>query len=77
MYNMQAEEDGASSAAAHSLENAITMNKMKLLKAKMEDMNLNRKVGGKISEACLYICYQMYQDGIIFMQFCGFAMYFT
>lgn len=40
------EEDGDNSAAAqHSLENSITMNKMKLLKAKMEDMNLNKKVG--------------------------------
>lgn len=39
------EEDGDKCAAAQqSLENAITMNKMKLLKAKMEDMNLNKKV---------------------------------
>ncbi|XP_068597564.1 AN1-type zinc finger protein 4 [Brachionichthys hirsutus] len=38
------EEDGASYAAARqSRENSITMNKMKLLKAKMEDMNLNKK----------------------------------
>lgn len=48
VYNVYAEEeeDGDSSAAAQqSLENSITMNKMKLLKAKMEDMNLNKKVG--------------------------------
>lgn len=39
------EEDGESCAASQqSLENSITMNKMKLLKAKMEDMNLNKKV---------------------------------
>ena len=49
MYNVYAEEeeDGEnSSAAKQSLENSITMNKMKLLKAKMEDMNLNKKVRG-------------------------------
>lgn len=47
MYNVCAEEeDGDNSAAAlQSLENSITMNRMKLLKAKMEDMNLNKKVG--------------------------------
>lgn len=47
LYNVYAEEeDGESSAAAQqSLENSITMNKMKLLKAKMEGMNLNKKVG--------------------------------
>lgn len=48
MYNVCAEEeeDGEGCAAAQqSLENSITMNKMKLLKAKMEDMNLNKKVG--------------------------------
>ncbi|XP_061545484.1 LOW QUALITY PROTEIN: AN1-type zinc finger protein 4 [Phycodurus eques] len=45
VYNMCTEEDGGGerSAAAHSLENSITMNKMKLLKAKMEDMNINKK----------------------------------
>ncbi|XP_070697414.1 AN1-type zinc finger protein 4 [Pempheris klunzingeri] len=46
VYNVCAEEeeDGESPAAAlQSLENSITMNKMKLLKAKMEDMNLNKK----------------------------------
>ncbi|XP_074501947.1 AN1-type zinc finger protein 4 [Sebastes fasciatus] len=47
VYNVFAEEeeeDGESSAAAQqSLENSITMNKMKLLKAKLEDMNLNKK----------------------------------
>lgn len=46
MFNVYAEEDGESSTAAQqSLENSITMTKMKLLKAKMEDMNLNKKVG--------------------------------
>lgn len=45
MHNAHAEEDGESSAAAQqNLENSITMTKMKLLKAKMEDMNLNKKV---------------------------------
>ncbi|XP_071382714.1 AN1-type zinc finger protein 4 [Centroberyx affinis] len=46
VYNVytEEEEDGESSAAAQqSLENSITMTKMKLLKAKMEDMNLNKK----------------------------------
>ncbi|XP_077438624.1 AN1-type zinc finger protein 4 [Vanacampus margaritifer] len=45
VYNMYTEEDssGERSAAAQSLENSITMNKMKLLKAKMEDMNINKK----------------------------------
>lgn len=46
VFNVYAEEDGESSTAAQqSLENSITMTKMKLLKAKMEDMNLNKKVG--------------------------------
>lgn len=46
-YNVcMEEEDGESSAATRqSLENSITMNKMRQLKAKMEDMNLNKKVG--------------------------------
>lgn len=49
VYNVYAEEDGESSAAAQqSLENSITMNKMKLLKAKMEDMNLNKKKSAKL-----------------------------
>ncbi|XP_047207415.1 AN1-type zinc finger protein 4 isoform X2 [Girardinichthys multiradiatus] len=44
LYNVYTEEDRESSAAAqHCLENSITMTKMKLLKAKMEDMNLNKK----------------------------------
>ncbi|XP_026165045.1 AN1-type zinc finger protein 4 isoform X2 [Mastacembelus armatus] len=44
VYNVYTEEeDGESSAAAQqNLENSITMNKMKLLKAKMENMNLNK-----------------------------------
>lgn len=56
MYNVCAEEEEeeeeedyddveCSAATQQSLENSITMNKMKLLKAKMEDMNLNKKVG--------------------------------
>jgi len=56
LYNVCAEEEEeeeeedeedveSSTAALQSLENSITMNKMKLLKAKMEDMNLNKKVG--------------------------------
>ncbi|XP_069548769.1 AN1-type zinc finger protein 4 [Brachyistius frenatus] len=51
VYNVYAEEeDGESSAAAlQSLENSITMNKMKLLKAKMEDMNLNKKTSTKVT----------------------------
>lgn len=47
MHNVYAEEEeeGASiSSAQLTLENSITMNKMKLLKAKMENMNLNKKV---------------------------------
>lgn len=46
LYNVcTEEEDGENCAASQqSLENSITMNKMKLLKAKMEDMNLNKKV---------------------------------
>lgn len=51
VYNVCAEEeeDGESCAAAQqSLENSITMNKMKLLKAKMEDMNLNKKKSAKV-----------------------------
>ncbi|KAI4812598.1 hypothetical protein KUCAC02_023970 [Chaenocephalus aceratus] len=53
LYNVCAEEEEeeeedeedveSSTAALQSLENSITMNKMKLLKAKMEDMNLNKK----------------------------------
>ncbi|KAK7901356.1 hypothetical protein WMY93_018125 [Mugilogobius chulae] len=44
VYNVytEGEEDGESTAAQHSRENSITMSKMKLLKAKMEDMNLNK-----------------------------------
>lgn len=45
VYNVytEEEEDGESSAAQHSRESSITMNKMRQLKAKMEDMNLNKK----------------------------------
>uniref|UniRef100_A0A3B5LYT0 Zinc finger AN1-type containing 4 n=1 Tax=Xiphophorus couchianus TaxID=32473 RepID=A0A3B5LYT0_9TELE len=50
VYNVYAEEDGESSAASqHCLENSITMTKMKLLKAKMEDMNLNKKKSAKVT----------------------------
>lgn len=49
VYNVCAEEEeeaGEGGAATRqSLENSITMNKMRQLKAKMEDMNLNKKVG--------------------------------
>lgn len=47
MHNVytEEEEEGVSiSSAQLTLENSITMNKMKLLKAKMENMNLNKKV---------------------------------
>ena len=45
------EADGECGAVAQqSLENSITMSKMKLLKAKMEDMNLSKKVGGSGSK---------------------------
>uniref|UniRef100_A0A4W5R4I6 Zinc finger, AN1-type domain 4 n=1 Tax=Hucho hucho TaxID=62062 RepID=A0A4W5R4I6_9TELE len=47
VYNMYTEEEedetGGLALGQPSLENSITMNKMKLLKAKMEDMNINRK----------------------------------
>ncbi|XP_075933169.1 AN1-type zinc finger protein 4 isoform X1 [Anarhichas minor] len=49
VYNVCAKEDDeeedeeCSAATQQSLENSITMNKVKLLKAKMEDMNLNKK----------------------------------
>ncbi|XP_034407297.1 AN1-type zinc finger protein 4 [Cyclopterus lumpus] len=50
VYNVCAEEEEeeeeegeCSPATQQSLENSITMNKMKLLKAKMEDINLNKK----------------------------------
>ncbi|XP_072533985.1 AN1-type zinc finger protein 4 [Salminus brasiliensis] len=46
LHNMYAEEeeDGVSTSSAQlTLENSITMNKMKLLKSKMENMNLNKK----------------------------------
>lgn len=46
VYNVYADEEDreGSTAAQQRLENSITMTKMKLLKAKMEDMNLNKKV---------------------------------
>ncbi|KAJ8013808.1 hypothetical protein DPEC_G00033630 [Dallia pectoralis] len=45
-YNVYTEEEDDVEGLAlgqPSLENSITMNKMKLLKAKMEDMNINKK----------------------------------
>ncbi|XP_056465908.1 AN1-type zinc finger protein 4 [Gadus chalcogrammus] len=43
------EADGECGAVAQqSLENSITMSKMKLLKAKMEDMNLSKKKSAKL-----------------------------
>ncbi|KAJ8248590.1 hypothetical protein GJAV_G00243630 [Gymnothorax javanicus] len=45
VYNLYTEEEelGDSGSGQQSLENTITMSKMKLLKAKMENMNLNKK----------------------------------
>ncbi|KAI1894364.1 hypothetical protein AGOR_G00115050 [Albula goreensis] len=46
IYNLYAEEEEeaeGSAAGQQALENSITMTKMKLLKAKMENMNLNKK----------------------------------
>lgn len=63
MYNVCAEEeeeDGEGCAATRqSLENSITMNKMKQLKAKMEDMNLNKKVGSHWIKKCLVDVYNL------------------
>lgn len=79
VYNVYAEEeeDGESSAAAQqSLENFITMTKMKLLKAKMEDMNLNKKVGGNrghrvtgLQFNCLSECKCSLDTALIFRPF--------
>ncbi|XP_014350602.1 AN1-type zinc finger protein 4 isoform X4 [Latimeria chalumnae] len=46
VYNLYAEEEEeteASPSGQQIIENSITMNKMKLLKAKMENMNLSKK----------------------------------
>ncbi|XP_029608172.1 AN1-type zinc finger protein 4 [Salmo trutta] len=43
MYTEEEDETGGLALGQPSLENSITMNKMKLLKAKMEDMNINKK----------------------------------
>ncbi|XP_075697630.1 AN1-type zinc finger protein 4 [Rhinoderma darwinii] len=46
VYNLYAEDDDeieASPSGQQIIENSITMNKMKLLKSKMENMNLNKK----------------------------------
>lgn len=47
MYNLYADDEDeteASPSGQQIIENSITMNKMKLLKAKMENMNLSKKV---------------------------------
>ena len=47
VYNLYAadeDETEASPSGQQIMENSITMNKMKLLKAKMENMNLSKKV---------------------------------
>ncbi|XP_064173807.1 AN1-type zinc finger protein 4 isoform X2 [Anguilla rostrata] len=45
VYNLYTEEEelGDSGSGLQALENSITMSKMRLLKAKMENMNLNKK----------------------------------
>lgn len=48
MYNLYTEEDEESDVSPSSqqiMDNSITMNKMKMLKAKMENMYLSNKVG--------------------------------
>lgn len=44
MYTDEDEETEPSPSGQQIIENSITMNKMKLLKAKMENMNLSKKV---------------------------------
>lgn len=47
VYNLYTDEDEEaepSPSGQQIIENSITMNKMKLLKAKMENMNLSKKV---------------------------------
>ncbi len=47
VHNVHAEEEEETESASseqQTLENSITMSKMKQLKAKMENMNLNKKV---------------------------------
>lgn len=47
VYNLYADDEDeteASPSGQQIIENSITMNKMKLLKAKMENMNLSKKV---------------------------------
>lgn len=57
VYNLYAEEEDreSSAAAQQSLENSITMTKMKLLKAKMESMNINKKVSRMRNS--IQVCY--------------------
>ncbi|MBN3295799.1 ZFAN4 protein, partial [Amia calva] len=43
LYTEEEEENEASPSGQQIMENSITMNKMKLLKAKMENMNLGKK----------------------------------
>lgn len=54
VYSLYADEDEEiepSPSGQQIIENSITMNKMKLLKAKMENMNLSKKV--KLGQAFL------------------------
>lgn len=47
IYNLYADDDEeteASPSGQQIIENSVTMTKMKLLKAKMENMNLSKKV---------------------------------
>lgn len=44
VYTDEDEEVEPSPCGQQIIENSITMNKMKLLKAKMENMNLSKKV---------------------------------
>lgn len=44
VYAEEEEETESASSEQQTLENSITMSKMKLLKAKLENMNLNKKV---------------------------------
>lgn len=64
VHNVYAEEEeeGISlSSAQLMLENSITMNKMKLLKAKMENMNLNKKVPEET-----FLLYTIHEPPLIF-----------
>lgn len=58
VYTEEEEESVVVSSGQLALENSITMNKMKLLKAKMENMNLSKKVPKEFSSGTLS-CYVM------------------